>query len=446
VSRILIVEDEVVIRTELKRLLVRQRHEVAEAGSVREAAEQLPTGFDLVLSDLRLPGAPGTELITLAAPTPVVMMTSYATVRSAVEAMQRGAADYISKPFDPDDLLLTLERVLGHAALARQNRALRGDLARTWSVTGMVGECAPMRDVFERVRKVAPTTATVLVLGESGTGKELVARAIHEASPRAAAPFVAVNCAAIPEGLVESELFGHERGAFTGAVTAHVGLVAEAHGGTLFLDEVGELPMPVQGRLLRVLQEGEVRRVGATRPRRVDVRLIAATHRDLPSMVAAGTFREDLWFRLRVVDLTLPPLRERGDDIFVLAAHLLDKLARRLSRPALTLSPDALAAIRAYPWPGNVRELENAIERAGILCDGDVIDAPLLALNPAVGRAAKAPAVPADRAGESLDAYFVRVVKEQQDLLSETELARLLGISRKTLWERRTRFNLPRAK
>jgi DNA-binding NtrC family response regulator len=446
VSRILIVEDELVIRSELKRLLVKQKHEVAEAGTVREAAEQLHAGFDLVLTDLRLPGALGTEVIALAAPVPVVVMTSYATVRSAVEAIQKGAADYVAKPFDPDELLLTIDRVLSQGLLARQNRALRSDLARTWAVAGIVGTCPAMQAVFDRVRKVAKTTATVLVLGESGTGKELIARAIHEASPRASAPFVAVNCAAIAEGLIEAELFGHEKGAFTGAVAAQQGVIAEAHGGTLFLDEVGELSLAAQARLLRVLQEGEVRRVGASRAQRVDVRLVAATHRDLPSMVAEAKFREDLWFRLRVVDLELPPLRERGDDVFVLAAHMLEKIARKLGRPALSLSAEALAAIRAYPWPGNVRELENAIERAAILCDDAVIEAELLGLNPRAGRAAKAQPVSASSAVESLDEYFVRFVREHQDGTSETDLARALGISRKTLWERRARFNLPRAK
>jgi DNA-binding NtrC family response regulator len=453
-SRILVIEDEPIIRTELRRLLTRAGHDVAEAGAVHEAAAdyELDT-FDLILSDLRLPGAPGTDVIAKAPGVPVLIMTSYATVRSAVEAMKLGAVDYIAKPFDHDELLLQVERVLREGRLTRQNAALKREVERVYAVGGIVGHCAAMRDVFERIRKVAASPATVLVLGESGTGKELVARALHAQSPRHDGPLVAVNCAAIPESLLESELFGHEKGAFTGAQAAHAGLVESADGGTLFLDEIGELPAPAQARLLRMLQDGEVRRVGATRPRKVDTRIIAATHRDLPKRVQEGSFRQDLYFRLRVVEIKLPPLRERGEDVPALARHLLEKACQRLHRPPATFSPEALMAITTHPWPGNVRELENAIERAVILADGPLITPGLLSLEPGGNGAFETPELPEPGLGiegsaspDSLEEYFRRFVLEHQDKLGETELARRLGISRKALWERRQRLGIPRTR
>ncbi len=436
-SRVLIVEDEPVIRMEARRMLTRAGYDVAEAASVQQAeADHDLASFDLVLSDLRLPGSSGTELIAKCAPSPVVIMTSYATVRSAVDAMKQGAADYLAKPFDNDELLLLVERVLRQGRLERQNVALKRDVERDYETKHMVGSCPAMEELFSRVRKVAPTAATVLILGESGTGKELVARAIHEQSTRSDAPLVAVNCAAIPEGLIESELFGHEKGAFTGAQAARTGLVEAADGGTLFLDEIGELPAAAQARLLRVLQEGEVRKVGATRSRKVDVRVVAATHRDLPAMVREGTFRQDLFFRLRVMEIVVPPLRERGADVRLLAEHLLARAAARMHAPKAAFTPDALAAIDAHPWPGNVRELENAIERAVILCETGRITPELLGIDPADE--------PAATEGDSLEDYFRRFGREHDATMSETEIARALGISRKSLWERRQRLGLPR--
>ena len=441
-SRLLVVEDEPVIRGELKRLLSRVGHDVADADSVPAAERDHDlASFDLILTDLRLPGPPGTDLIARAGGTPVVVMTSYATVKSAVEAMKLGAADYVAKPFDHDELLMIVARVLEQGRMRRQVAALLADVDRDYPVDGMVGASPLMRDVRARIDKVAPTDATVLVRGESGTGKELVARAIHAKSPRRDGPFVAVNCAAIPDGLVESELFGHEKGAFTGAAAAHAGLVEAADGGTLFLDEVGELPPPAQARLLRFLQEAEIRRVGATRAVRVDVRVVAATHRDLPRMVQDRSFRDDLYYRLRVVEIALPPLRDRGDDVVELARHLLERAARKLGASSFELIDEAVAAIRAHHWPGNVRELDNAIERAAILCDTGRITGELLALDDAAPPSSSSPPPPA---GESLESYFRRFVVEHQDDMSETELARRLGISRKALWERRARFGIPR--
>ncbi|HXX29895.1 MAG TPA: sigma-54 dependent transcriptional regulator [Myxococcaceae bacterium] len=444
-SRLLIVEDEEVIRTELARLLTRAGHEVAEAGSVQEATTLGVDGFDLIVADLRLPGGLGTDLIDLAPGAPVLIMTSFATVRAAVEAVQKGAVDFIAKPFDHDELLLVVDRVLRQTRLERQNAVLRQDLERSYAVHGLIGDCPAMREVSDRIRKVSQTHATVLILGESGTGKELVARAVHAQSARHDGPIVTVNCASIPESLIESELFGHEKGAFTGAHRAKAGLVEAAEGGTLFLDEVGELPLPAQARLLRVLQEGEVRRVGATGSRRVNIRLIAATHRDLRQMSADGDFRNDLYFRLRVVEIHLPPLRQRGDDVLALSEFLLAKTCRRLNRPPIALSDEARHAIFRHDWPGNVRELENAIERAVILCDGGEITPALLAID-SPARSGTFGSDGDDPGEGTLTEYFRRFVLEHQGQMSETELARRLGISRKALWEKRARLGIPRNK
>ncbi|XXF80019.1 sigma-54 dependent transcriptional regulator [Myxococcaceae bacterium GXIMD 01537] len=438
-SHVLLVEDEPVIRGELKRLLMRGGHRVEEAGSLPEADEQLGRArYELVLADLRLPGGHGTELIARAG-APVVIMTSFATVRSAVEAIQMGAVDYIAKPFDHDELLGLVDRVLQRKPAAPP----RGQAPVPDSPpSGLVGRSAAMQAVLSRLGKVAPTEATVLIRGESGTGKELAARAIHAQSPRAAAPLITVNCAAIPASLMESELFGHEKGAFTGAVASRTGLIEAAQGGTLFLDEVGELPMAVQAQLLRVLQEGEVRRVGATKVRQVDVRVLSATHRDLPRMVEEGSFRRDLYFRLRVVEVQLPALRDRPEDLETLAEHLLARACARLRVPKGSFTPEALSALRRHRWPGNVRELQNAIESAVVMCEGQPLTPELLGME----EAAPASAAPAAgvESGLSLEDYFRQFVLEHQGHLSETALARRLGISRKALWERRLRLGIPR--
>jgi DNA-binding NtrC family response regulator len=444
VSTILVIEDEAVIRAALRRLLERHGYQVLEADSVEAAARSGAIGeCDLIVADLRLPGAPGTDVIPLAGQRPVLIMTSYASVRSAVEAMKLGAIDYIAKPFDHDEMLLTVQRVLDRDRLKRQNAALKSDVARQYPVTGMVGDCPAMREVRGRIDKVAPTDTTVLIIGESGTGKELVARAVHEGSPRADAPMVTLNCAAIPESLVENELFGHERGSYTGAEQAREGVVEAADGGTLFLDEIGELPLDAQARLLRVLQEGEIRRVGATKTRRVDVRLLAATHRDLPALVREGRFREDLWFRLRVMEVALPPLRERGNDKHALAQMLLARHCDRLHRPRMSFTPAARRAIAGYAWPGNVRELENAIERAVILADDEHITEELLALQAVTTRPTSGTSAVPEL---SLEAYFRAFVEHHQGRLTETQIAERLGISRKALWERRQRLGIPRPK
>ncbi len=308
----------------------------------------------------------------------------------------------------------------------------------------MLGSCDAMLLLFDRINKVAPTDTNVLILGESGTGKELVAKAIHTASKQANQTMISLNCAAIPESLIESELFGHERGAFTGAVNRRLGLVEAADGGTLFLDEIGELPLEAQARLLRVLQEGEVRRVGSVETTKVHVRLIAATHRDLKALTRQGEFREDLYYRLNVVKLTLPPLRERQEDLPVLADHFLKLNCEKLNKPCLSFSEESIRLIEHYRWPGNIRELENAIERAVILCEHSVISPELLSID------VESPAaeVNLDSPTEdlSLEDYFLKFVVSNQDHMTETELAEKLGISRKALWQKRQKLRIPREK
>ena len=454
-SRILIVEDEEIIRSALKKVLVRQQYDVAEAGSVEEAIPLLPSGFDLIISDLRLPGEPGTYLLEHNNNTPVIIMTSYASMRSAVDAMKMGAVDYIAKPFDHDEMLNTIRRVLNQTAAVSRKPRYDNSLAQQGELLpGIIGESAVMQALYHKISKVAPTDASVLIYGETGTGKELIANAIHRASPRTAGALISVNCAAIPENLIEAELFGHEKGAFTGADHAREGLIAAADGGTLFLDEIGELPLEAQARLLRVLQEGEVRAIGSVSSRKVSVRLLAATHRDLRKMCDERRFREDLYFRINVVQLNLPPLRERGHDILLIARQLLARYCQKLGKPSLGLSNAAEQAILHYTWPGNVRELDNVIQRAVILCDHNeelgVEQLDIQATETAVpsSRVAAPSTHTGNKSGDnqetSLDDYFVRFVLDNQDEFSETDLAQRLGISRKNLWERRQKLGIPR--
>ncbi|PSS46321.1 sigma-54 dependent transcriptional regulator [Pseudomonas sp. BBP2017] len=469
---ILIVEDETIIRSALRRLLERNQYQVSEAGSVQEAQERFSIAtFDLIVSDLRLPGAPGTELIKLGQGTPVLIMTSYASLRSAVDSMKMGAVDYIAKPFDHDEMLQAVARILrdrqsapAAPAEARGNgktgMADKGSSNAANGEIGIIGSCPPMQDLYGKIRKVAPTDSNVLIQGESGTGKELVARALHNLSRRAKAPMISVNCAAIPETLIESELFGHEKGAFTGASAGRAGLVEAADGGTLFLDEIGELPLEAQARLLRVLQEGEIRRVGSVQSQKVDVRLIAATHRDLKNLAKVGQFREDLYYRLHVIALKLPALRERGADVNEIANAFLARQSARAGRNDLCFGHDAEQAIRHYSWPGNVRELENAVERAVILCESPEISADLLGIDIELsdleddepftnlsGNGSTASNTSHEPTEDlSLEDYFQHFVLEHQDHMTETELARKLGVSRKCLWERRQRLGIPRRK
>jgi len=458
-SQILIVEDEAIIRTALRRLLERNKYTVHEASSVKEATSRYRlNSYDLIVSDLRLPGAPGTDLIQLAGEVPVLIMTSYASLRSAVDSMRLGAVDYIAKPFDHDEMVNSVKRAIGKAR-SEANR-VKASKSSNHAISGMIGSSPVMKTLYNRIHKVAPTSASILIYGETGTGKELAAKAIHQESPRASNPVVSVNCAAIPETLVEAELFGHEKGAFTGADSRREGLIAAADTGTLFLDEIGELPLEAQARLLRVLQEGEVRAIGAIQPRKVDVRLVAATHRDLRQLCEEGKFREDLYYRINVLKLDLPPLRDRGKDILALAEHMLDRYCEQMKKPLLKLSPEAIQSITTYTWPGNVRELENAIQRSVILCEDDLeishellgIDLDLVELEDPhdldiIQKTLTRRQIHSEPAEDlSLEDYFQRFVLEHQETMSETELARKLGVSRKCLWERRQRLGIPRKK
>ncbi|MEQ8953600.1 MAG: sigma-54 dependent transcriptional regulator [Gammaproteobacteria bacterium] len=451
-NQVLVVEDEVVIRAALKRLLERHDYQVSEAGTVKESMERYDMDkFDVIISDLRLPGAPGTDLIK-ATKTPVLIMTSYSSIRSAIDSMKMGAVDYIAKPFEHNELIESVAKVIREHGKKRERIHQIVQEESEPPVHGMIGSCPQMLELFRRIRKVALTKSTVLINGESGTGKELVARAIHKLSGRCDHEMISVNCAAIPENLIESELFGHEKGAFTGATATRTGLVEAANDSTLFLDEIGELPLEAQARLLRVLQESEIRKVGSVQSRKVDVRLVVATHRDLKQLVEDGRFREDLYYRINVMTLLIPPLRDRGNDILELARAILRRTCNRLKTPPLEFSEGASRVIANYEWPGNVRELENAIERAVVLAETRIVGEELLAIDSeqtqstASGEYAEPAAAVEPMEELSLEDYFQRFVLEHQDSMNETQLAKKLGISRKCLWERRQRFGIPRKK
>jgi DNA-binding NtrC family response regulator len=375
-GRVLVVDDEPRQRDILQMILEAEGYETIAAGNGRQALQAAQAqAFDVVLTDLKMPDLNGIELlgeILKLQPVPlVVLMTAHGTIDSAVDAMRKGAFDYLTKPLEKDQLLMVLRRAMERAHLVRENRMLREQLRDRFRLENIVGAHGSMQDVFRVVHKVAASTSTVVIYGESGTGKELVARALHHESERRMRPFYAVNVAALPESILEAELFGHEKGAFTGAAMRKIGLFEQASGSTLFLDEVGDLKRDLQVKLLRALQEREILRVGGTERVRIDVRIVAATNQDLEREVREGRFREDLYYRLNVIPIALPPLRERRTDIPLLVDHFVAKHAGRRPRG---VSEDALKALMAYDWPGNVRELESVVERALLLAEGDLID------------------------------------------------------------------------
>jgi two-component system response regulator HydG len=374
---ILLVDDEASNLDSLERIFAREGLEVLRAESGKDALDLVrKRKIDVVLTDLMMPGMSGVDLLKavrqLSAETEVIVMTAFGTVENAVEAMREGAYDFITKPLKRAHVLAVVGKVIEKLSLVTENRTLRAQLEATRR-RPIVGQSLAMRRTLEVVNQAAPSAATVLLLGESGTGKELLARQIHEASPRAGRSFVAVNCAAIPEGILEGELFGYEKGAFTGAVERRPGRFALADGGTLFLDEIGEIPLAIQVKLLRVLQEGEVERLGG-KTHKVDIRLVAATNKDLRRAVKEGSFREDLFYRLNVIAVTVPPLRDRRDDVPLLVDHFLARFRDKNQKQVGACTRQAMDALVVYPWPGNVRELENAIERAVVLCKGSFID------------------------------------------------------------------------
>jgi DNA-binding NtrC family response regulator len=448
---LLLVEDKTELRAMLRKALERAGYEVDEAADGTAAVSKVRARrYLLVLTDLKLPGCSGLEVLReskLADPSiAVILITAFGSVEEAVTAMKEGAFDFVQKPVDLDHLNLLVARAAREQELLRENLLLREEYTARYGFPRIVGEDPTMQATTQQVQRVAGTDSTVLLLGESGTGKELFARATHHLSRRHDQPFVALNCAAIPEGLVENELFGHERGAYTGAGARKIGKMELAHRGTIFLDEIGELPLAIQSKLLRVLEERRFDRVGGTQAIDVDVRIVTATNKDLRAAVAAKTFREDLYFRIAAVPITIPPLRDRGDDVQLLADTFLERFRREFRKPGLTLTPKARAALRSYTWPGNVRELQNTIERAAILCDGDAIDTQALQLpapRPSDGQIPDGMLAEAFEWEGTMQEVTLRAIEHIERFKIEaalraskwnkTRAAELLGVSYKTL-------------
>jgi DNA-binding NtrC family response regulator len=435
--RVLVVEDEEKLRRVIELQLRSAGYEVDHASSVEEAIK-LVDRADLVLTDLRLPGIDGLEFLSILhrqnAQLPVIVMTAFGTVENAVQAMKAGAVDFLPKPFSLDHLMAVIQKALEVRALRDENRQLREELGRRYTFDNIVGHSAAMQEIFATVARVAPTNATVLLAGESGVGKDLVARAIHYHSPRRERPFVKINCSAIPENLMESELFGFEKGAFTGAINSKPGKFEQADTGTAFLDEIGDVPPAIQVKLLRVLQEREFERLGSNKTRRIDVRIIAATNQDLRAALEQGTFREDLYYRLNVVPINIPPLRERKEDIPFLAEHFVAKLARETGSRVESITEAAIQKLMQYHWPGNVRELENVIERSLVLCTGTKLDAADVRLDP-IARTRQAAAGYFLPEGMTLDEFEQAVIREalERSNGNKSQAARLLGLTRNAL-------------
>jgi DNA-binding NtrC family response regulator len=449
-ERLLIVEDETTLCESLKRVLGREGYEVDAVGTAEEGLARLDeAAYDALITDIILPGMDGIELMERARPRfadqVTIVMTAYATLDTAVRALRAGAYDYVIKPVIHEELRRVLRNGLLERSLRTENQLLARQIQERYDFERVVGESAPMRAILDEVAQVADSRSNVLLLGETGTGKELVARAIHARSARRDKPFVPINCSAIPADLIESELFGYQRGAFTGAVGAKRGLFEEADGGTVFLDEIGELSHHLQSKLLRVIDDREIRPLGAVQSRLVDIRFVAATNVDVRHGVSSGIFREDLYYRLSVVTLGLPPLRERTGDVPLLARHFLEKFAHEFGRPVGAIDAEALRILEACPWPGNVRELRNVVERAVLLADGPTLLPEHLPSTVRGEPAAKAAPRGGIAAWVPIEEYTRRVILEHQGSRSEQEIADMLGVSRKCLWEKRRRWNLPRS-
>ena len=432
---ILIIEDKIALSAPIKRCLKNNNNSLSRADSLNEAIKQGLGGYSLIIAETNQDGHPVAELIELARGTPVIAGSQTADLKLAVSLIKKGADNFLAAPFTDEELTTTLEKFSHNLTSNSQPETI-------------IGSSESMKALFSRINKVAPTNSSVLILGESGTGKELVAQAIHSQSDRCRKPLVSLNCAAIPETLIESELFGHERGAFTGATKSRMGLIEAADKGSLFLDEIGELPLDAQARLLRVLQGGEVRRIGSTQTVKVDIRLIAATHRDLLQLVEEKLFRLDLYYRLDVMQLNLPPLRERGEDLHLIADHCLKKTCQQMNKNGLDFSDTARHLMRSYNWPGNIRELENSVARAVILCETQVITPDLLCIQLDSPSPAETNEATDLREPEilSLENYLYNFILENQSTMTETQMALELGISRKSLWQKRQKLNLPRIK
>ena len=450
---ILVIDDEENLRHMLTAMLRKHGFSVDGASSGREALQRLAAQvYDFILCDIRMPEMDGhaflQQAVARGVTAPIIMMTAYGGVDTAVACMQEGAYDFISKPFKQDEIVIVLKKAEERERLKQENRTLRAELAGVNGFAGLVGRNAAMLSLYDQIQRVADLKTTVLIQGESGTGKELVARALHSNSSRNSKPFVAINCGALPENLLEGELFGHTRGAFTGAHADKPGLIEQADSGTLFLDEVGEMPLSLQVKLLRVLQQGEVRRVGATIDRQVDVRVVSATARNLQAEVQAGRFREDLFFRLNVFTLNLPSLRDRVDDIPLLVPHLLQECAGRIGRtPVPSVSPGLLRELMTHPWPGNVRELENMLERALVLCDGPRLESLGLQGTPAGDHIVKAAAAAEEenlsikQAERAIEIDLIRKALHKTGG-NRTHAARMLEISHRALLYKMKEYDL----
>jgi len=444
-KRLLIVEDETTLRESLKRVFGREGYDVEAANSAEEALVRIEgEAFDVILTDIILPGIDGIELLgkvrEQTANQIVIVMTAYATLDTAVRALRAGAYDYVIKPVIHEEIKRIVRNALQTRALQVENVILKKQIDERYGFDQIVGESAPMRALLAEVRKIADSRSNVLLLGETGTGKELFARAVHAQSSRRDQPFVPINCSAIPENLIESELFGYHRGAFTGAAAAKSGLFEEADGGTVFLDEIGELDQRLQSKLLRVIDDREIRPLGSTQSRRVDLRFVAATNLDITAAVAGGGFREDLYYRLNVITLRMPPLRERREDIPLLIARFIEQFAGELGKPLATVDPEALKILQSHGWPGNVRELRNIVERVVLIAEGSVLLPEHIPEN--LHRAAQAPVEPAGTFGLSIEDYTKQFILAHQGSCGEQEIASMLGITRKALWEKRKRWGL----
>lgn len=442
--RVLVVEDEELMRSILRRLLEGEGYEVFTADSAENALQLFAERtFDVVLSDIKMAGIDGIELLdrikSIDEQAMFIIMTAYSSVDSAIAALRKGAYDYLTKPFINEDLLQTISNAAAQRELFLENRALRRELNHQFNFSEIIGTSEAIEDVFEIVKRVADTTASVLIQGESGTGKEMIARAIHFNGSRSSKPFLAVNCGAMTESLLESELFGHTKGAFTGAVADRKGFFRSAEGGTVFLDEIGEMSMPLQVRLLRALQEHEVTPVGSSTAIKFDARVVAATNRDLDSEVANGNFREDLFYRLNVIEMSIPPLRMRRGDIALLAKHFVTKTARAQNLPEKLISDDAMSVLAAYDWPGNVRQLENAIERAFIL-SGDEIDVTSLPAKLKQGDVSGTGEQGAQATLDEIEKRYVLEVLESEDG-DKSRAAKTLGIDLSTLYRKLKRYD-----
>ncbi len=445
-KRILVVEDEDKLRRVIELQLASAGFDVDKAASAEEGLK-LVDRADIVLTDLRLPAMDGLEFLALIrrqnSVTPVIMMTAFGSVENAVEAMKSGATDFLLKPFSLDHLMQVVHKALEMRALRDENRQLKEQLGRRYEFDSIIGRSEPMQEIFAAIERVAPTRATVLLAGESGVGKDLIARAIHFHSPRRDRPLVKINCSALPENLMESELFGYEKGAFTGAQTSKPGKFEQADTGTVFLDEIGDVPAAIQVKLLRILQEREFERLGSNVTRHIDVRVIAATNQDLRAALEQGTFREDLYYRLNVVPLNIPSLRERKQDIPFLANHFVRKLAPDTGCRVESITEAGMEKLMAYHWPGNVRELENVIERSLVMCSGTELDAADIRLESAPRpRAQNDAAFVPD--GMSLDEYEQEIIREalRRAAGNKSQAARLLGLTRNALRYRLTQMGM----